>query len=251
VKAPELPVDPLRNLTSFVAEVYEKIEVNGYRIVEFAIRLVEQIQRLLRMQPLNDGIVKTVVQVFKLVGRYLEEDQGPEPVDQLITALAEASANSRDISESAKNQIRQVKQLREKQWGFQKSEPIQSHYTLPPSTVSNGFADVMIFGPDGMPLTEEENAFLEECAAFDSSPAYSGADGDLDGEMLEEYERFLHEQNQATAISIAEKALEKLSVDEDDIPDTPKQTPEKPNPLSDAGGPSLHNGGGSNNNRSG
>lgn len=38
--------------------------------------------------------------------------------------------------------------------------------------------------------------------------------------MLEEYERFLHEQNQATAISIAEKALEKLSVDEDDIPDT-------------------------------
>lgn len=34
--------------------------------MEFALRLVEQIQRLLRMQPLNDGIVKTVVQVFKV-----------------------------------------------------------------------------------------------------------------------------------------------------------------------------------------
>jgi hypothetical protein len=211
-RAGELTADNLRNLVSFLAELYDKIDLNGYRILDFGSQLIEQANRLLHVQPLNDQVVKTVVQVLKLDGRFLEDDQGPEVIEQLINTLTEAGANSRDISESAKNQIRQVKQLREKEWGVTKIDNIPSHY-LPQRTGPNGFSDVLIYGPDGQPLTEEESAFLDECTANDSSPLYSGNEGlDDDQEVMEDYEKFLREQAEATAIRIAEKALEKLSV---------------------------------------
>lgn len=66
-----------------------------------------------------------------------------------------------------------------------------------------------MFRPDGQPLSEEERKFLEE-SCRDMEPCFG-----MDDDAAQDYDAFLREQAEATAVGTAEKALQNLSVDEE------------------------------------
>jgi len=224
-----LDVDQTKNLLLFLAELYAKIEMDGSKSQQLAILTTQQINNVLKCDPASDSVtvlLKAVVQGLKLVGRFLEADQGPAALNEIFRVLNQFCCNSEVLSESVKGQILALNQLRENQWGVTNIE--QSSSSNPSSS------NVMIIGPDGKPLSEEECAFLDDnYDAYGNSPAGSWNGALEEDEVLEDYEKFL----QATAIRAAEKALEKISFDEDDeesIIGSPKFAP-APSP---SGGPS-------------
>uniref|UniRef100_A0A1I7RQ67 MIF4G domain-containing protein n=1 Tax=Bursaphelenchus xylophilus TaxID=6326 RepID=A0A1I7RQ67_BURXY len=193
-----LNADQVGFLSIFLAELYDKTEVNGVRVARLGQYLIDLIRILLEFDPITDSIVKSAVQVLKLTGRYIEEDQDPAVLNEIFDKLDFISRNSRSISESAKHNIRQLKSLREKQWGVQADFDGYGEPAPPPEN------DVTMYGPDGQPISEEEWAFLEE----------NCQDHESDSQDAVFYEQFLRDQTEITAISAAEKALEKVTLDD-------------------------------------
>ncbi|KAI6172126.1 hypothetical protein M3Y98_00938700 [Aphelenchoides besseyi] len=203
--------DHLCNFVVFLAELYDKTENNGIRVSRLGTYMINLIRILLDCEDLTDQIVKSIVQVLKLTGRHVEDDQDPVYLNQIFGRLNELMENSISISDSVKHNIRQLNQLREKQWGVTKNDDLLNG-TMHGSSYNGAQADVVMYGPDGQPLSEEERKFLEDNCR-DMETAFGG----MDDEMAQDYEAFLREQAEATAISTAEKALEKLTVDEEEL----------------------------------
>jgi hypothetical protein len=76
------------------------------------------------------------------------------------------------------------------------------------SYLQNNQNEVM-YGPDGQPISEEELLFLNEnCRAVEAS---------FPDIYDEEYESFLHDQTEETAMNVAARALERLSMDDEHV----------------------------------
>lgn len=136
--------EQIGDLALFVAELYDKIEVNGVRLSRLGQYLVDLLRVLLDIDPLTDPLVKNVVQSLKLVGRLIEDDQDPACLNEIFDKLEFVRQNSRAISESAKNSIRQVVQLREKQWGM-RSELVSGLKGFLKSSVNFSFDFTLFF----------------------------------------------------------------------------------------------------------
>ncbi|KAI6242754.1 hypothetical protein M3Y99_00182100 [Aphelenchoides fujianensis] len=200
----------LSNFVVFLGELYDKTENNGVRVSRLGTHMMNQIRVLLSTDDLSDQIVKSVVQVLKLTGRHVEDDQDPVYLNQVFDRLNELMENSRSISESVKHNIRQLNQLREKQWGVTKNDDLLNgamHGSIYSGTSDR--TEGVMYGPDGQPLSEEERRFLEE-SCRDMDPGFG-----MDDDAQQDYDAFLREQAEATAVGTAEKALQNLSVDEE------------------------------------
>ncbi|KAI1727861.1 polyadenylate-binding protein-interacting protein 1 [Ditylenchus destructor] len=209
--------DQRKNLIIFLAELYDKIEVNGGKYRDLADYIIEYLAHLLDSNmngnQISEAVIKAVIQLFKLVGRFLENDLAPGILDEIFQKLNQICCNSDTLSDSVKGQILALNQLRQNQWGVTNIEQNGTGNLASASTV-------MIIGPDGNPLSEEEKAFLEE-SYNDNSPGGSYGDTLEEDNVVEDYEKFL----QATAIRAAEKALEKISCDdEEEALGSPKTT---------------------------
>lgn len=196
-----LSAQHLRNLISLLAELYDKIEVKGVKSSLLAAHSFDQLHNILKL-PMDEPTIGVIVKVLKLVGRFLENDRGPQAMDEFFSELEEASKGG---SDSAKEKVRNLVALRKKQWGVTAE-----------GNAGNGtfnFPSLGILGPDGEQLTEDECTFLDE--NFDmlgNSPSGSLYNPMEDDNVEDDYEQFL----QATAIQAAEKALENVSIDKDD-----------------------------------
>jgi len=207
----------LSNFIAFLAEMYIKIEVNGVRISRLGQYIVDQILVQLSGDKFDDQIIKNIVQVLKLTGRHIEEDQDPELLQQVFQKLDSLQKNCSDISSAVKHNIRQLVLLRDRNWGVVKDEGgfMNSGSSMSGSYYQNGQQDGIMYGPDGKPISEEERLFLEEsCRAVDVP--FTEMDV-MDADSMSAYENFLSEQTQETAFGVTARALERLSVD-DDIP---------------------------------
>jgi hypothetical protein len=204
-----LSPEHLSNFIVFLAELYDKTEVGGVRIARFGQYILDQISIQLSGAKLNDQIVKSAVQTMKLVGRHIEDDQSPERFKRIFDQM-NALQSCPDISSAVKNNIRQLNQLRERNWGIVKNEDFLNG-AMNGSSHQSERNDGVVYGPDGLPLSEEERLFLEESCqeAFDAS--YQGMDAD----QMAEYESFLQDQTEETAFGVAARALERCSLDDD------------------------------------
>uniref|UniRef100_A0A914I8C9 MIF4G domain-containing protein n=1 Tax=Globodera rostochiensis TaxID=31243 RepID=A0A914I8C9_GLORO len=204
-----LSAQHLRNLVLFLAELYDKLEVNGVKSSELAAHLFDQLRNLLKLNiPITDKTVDVIVKTLKLVGRFLENDRGPQAMAEFLAEFDQSVQDTdAQLSESAREKVRCLFTLRENKWGIVAESNIGDGTAAPSTSVG-------IIGPDGVPLTEDECAFMEEnLDAFENSPGGSQGLNAFDEDNVEDdYEKFL----QATAIRAAEKALEKVSIDEDD-----------------------------------
>jgi len=209
-----LTMDDRRNLLTFYAELYEKLKVNSLRIPELAQGIIEQITDFLAA-PLSDPIAKTVIHALKLCGRHLDADRH-DAVDQIFSTFhGMIASGSRSLSDNALALIKNVILARGNHWGM--NSETSNALT---SSASEAY-DIVFYDPDGQPviLNDEEISFFEKCNRVEGGGS-SQANGDENDEYEEEYERFLQQQAEETALRTAEKALEKLSVDEDDFTNT-------------------------------
>lgn len=207
-----LSPEHLTNYIVFLAELYDKTEVNGTRIARFGEYIVEQISIQLSGSKLNDQIVKSAVQVLKLVGRHIEDDNDPQKFNRVFEQM-NALQNCSDLSSAVKNNIRQLNQLRERNWGITKNEDFMNG-SMNGSSYQIDRPDGVVYGPDGLPLSEEERLFLEESCqeALDSN--YQEMDAEAMAEY-EKYENFLQSQTEETAMGVAARALERCSLDDE------------------------------------
>ncbi|KAI6196884.1 hypothetical protein M3Y94_01160900 [Aphelenchoides besseyi] len=185
--------DHLCNFVVFLAELYDKTENNGIRVSRLGTYMINLIRVLLDCEDLTDQIVKSIVQVLKLTGRHVEDDQDPVYLNQIFGRLNELMENSITISDSVKHNIRQLNQLREKQWGVTKNDDLfVAHKRTWSCTVQ----------------------MVNRCLKRSESSSRKIVETWM---RPSDYEAFLREQAEATAISTAEKALEKLTVDEEEL----------------------------------
>uniref|UniRef100_A0A914X313 MIF4G domain-containing protein n=1 Tax=Plectus sambesii TaxID=2011161 RepID=A0A914X313_9BILA len=172
----------LQYLATFFAEFFTHAEnSNGHRIEVLATALFEQLQGMLA-DPVQETFVKCTIQLLKCSGSALEESEnGKSKMDAIFDRLKTIREGD-SIGETMKRQIDSVKSLRAAQWGMKSNGQ---------SNASNLPSGPLFLGPDGMPLTDEERAFLEEnFGRLDSSVS----DGD-DPDMLADYEEFLATQH--------------------------------------------------------
>ncbi|KAL7072742.1 hypothetical protein ACQ4LE_007916 [Meloidogyne hapla] len=189
------------NLVTFLAELYDKIEVKGVKSSQLAAHLFDQLHGLLKFPSDNQGI-GVIVKVLKLTGRFLENDRGSEAMNTFMMDLDECSALCNDLT---KLKVQNLLELRAKHWG------------IVAETARAGDNDtcpiVGLLGPDGEQLIPDDDcAFLDE--NFDTlgnSPSGSLYNNPIEEDNVEDdYEKFL----QATAERTAERAL--VSFDDDD-----------------------------------
>ncbi|KAL3123398.1 hypothetical protein niasHT_004570 [Heterodera trifolii] len=207
-----LSAQHLRNLVLFLAELYDKLEIKGVKSSELAAYLFDQLRNLSKLEkPITDQTVDVIVKTLKLVGRFLENDRGPQAMAEFLALFDRyiQETTTDQLSEPAREKVRCLFILRENKWGVV-AEPNVGDGPLTTASTSVG-----IIGPDDVPLTEDECAFMEENLDnfVDNSPGESQCMNAFDEDNVEDdFEKFL----QATAIRAAEKALEKVSIDEDD-----------------------------------
>jgi len=203
-----LSPDHLSNFIVFLAELYDKTEVNGVRISRLGHYIIEQSSILLNNEAINDRTVKNCVQSLKLVGRHIEEDQDPACLNNLFEQMNKLQT-SPNLSSAVKNNIRQLNQLREREWGINRSENYTNGSSNGPFFQNGSGNEGIMYGPDGQPISEEERLFLEEsCRSLETSFP------EMEYDINDDYENFMHEQQtEETAMNVAKKALERLSVD--------------------------------------
>ncbi|CAK5084014.1 unnamed protein product [Meloidogyne enterolobii] len=191
------------NLVTFLAELYDKIEVNGVKSSQLAAHLFDQLHGLLKLPSDNQGI-GVIVKILKLTGRFLENDRGSEAMNAFMIDLNECAASCNDLT---KLKVRNLLELRAKHWG------IVSETARAGDVSNDSYPAVGLLGPDGEHLIPDDDcAFLDEnFDTFGNSPSGSLYNNPIEEDNVEdEYDKFL----QATAERTAERAL--VSFDEDD-----------------------------------
>lgn len=179
----------LRGFTLFLGELYSQIEMNDERIPSLAQCIPQLLETLLNAPSLEN--YKSVCQVLKCTGANLEDDEkkqnaGTTPLmDKVIKQLDECIGIApQDVQKLMKS----VVELRSKNWGRRASPSPVNNYA--PAVPRDPYNDMVYYGPDGLPLTEEEQLFMES-----NQPESDGETDDLSDEMDDEiraaFEEFL------------------------------------------------------------
>uniref|UniRef100_A0A914PGA9 Uncharacterized protein n=1 Tax=Panagrolaimus davidi TaxID=227884 RepID=A0A914PGA9_9BILA len=170
---------------------------------------------ILNAEPMTDLLIKKVVQTLKLCGRHLETDIGENSMGELFKKLDDFTKEGQrppTLTETGTCFIKNLMLYRSSGWGGSTNDSS--------STTTGATSAPIRFAPDNnMDLTEEEIRFLESNGAMEGGSSYSSGpsiDDIFDAEILDDYEKFLRDHAERTAISAAEKALELLSMEEED-----------------------------------
>lgn len=194
----------------FVGELYTHLEITpkagasgggtSHRIAVLA-KALPRILNLI-VQQHEDKNVKNVCQVLKFTGAHLAEEEGLEAeMNQLEESLRRASM-SPNVAEHLRQMACKVLELKACNWGKssapvqQTTIPPQQHNQLITQLQNTNINDEPVFyGPDGQELTEEENQFIAEQLAYleddENSENWSTAEGEMDEEMMRDYDQFL------------------------------------------------------------
>jgi hypothetical protein len=204
-------LDIFQNLVIFIAEVYVQAYAPvGIRNHPVPTALYEEFVDILKAEPMTDSLIKKIVQTLKLCGRHLETDVGEKSMNEIFGKLEEFTKEDRrpkTLTDNGASYITNLMLYRTSGWGGATD------------TTSTTTSSSTRFAPENnMDLTEEEIRFLESNGAMEGSSFSSGTPSQdiYDAEILEDYEKFLRDHAEQTAISAAEKALERLSMEEED-----------------------------------
>lgn len=192
----------LRGLLLFIAELFSQMvfsrEDSSYKVKHVAACIPDMMHTLL--QAMSKDNIKCTIQVLKLTGGNLEDLEkagapgGETPnMDSLFSKLSELAQRS-DIDATSERMIKNVLDLREKNWG-RTSTPSDS----PASSAAEDSLPILC-GPDGIPLSREEEVFLERqfanfhCNDGDYSNNFDNEE--MDDEIAAAYEEFLLQSGQ-------------------------------------------------------
>uniref|UniRef100_A0A1E1XB75 Putative translation initiation factor 4f ribosome/mrna-bridging subunit eif-4g n=1 Tax=Amblyomma aureolatum TaxID=187763 RepID=A0A1E1XB75_9ACAR len=198
----------LRGLLLFIAELFSQMvflrEDHSYKVKHLAACIPNMMHALL--QSLTKENIKCTIQVLKLTGACLEdyEKVGSTAadscaLDSVFEKLREISLK-KDIDPTASLMVKNVLELRERNWGRSSSSS---------SSPSAGPADDSLpitCGPDGVPVSSEEERFFHEFLLTEQMGNLGMSDGsgysnnccndDMDDEIAAAYEEFLKESGQ-------------------------------------------------------
>ncbi|XP_077499478.1 polyadenylate-binding protein-interacting protein 1-like isoform X1 [Amblyomma americanum] len=198
----------LRGLLSFIAELFSQMvflrEDHSYKVKHLASCIPNMMHALL--QSLTKDNIKCTTQVLKLTGACLEDyEKVGSPganscaLDSVFEKLCEIS-QKKDIDPTAALMVRNVLELRERNWGRTSSSS---------SSPSSGQADDSLpitCGPDGVPVSSEEERFIQELLLTEQMGNLEMSDGsgytnnccndDMDDEIAAAYEEFLKQSGQ-------------------------------------------------------
>uniref|UniRef100_A0A915E948 Uncharacterized protein n=1 Tax=Ditylenchus dipsaci TaxID=166011 RepID=A0A915E948_9BILA len=179
---------------------------DGLRLPELAYLLSEQIHFLLNCDPNHcdiNSLVRSCVQVLKLTGKSLEKDLEPTVVQSIFDGLNLCIYNSTILDESVKDQIWNLDELRRRSWSEIVPPGKQDVLAEP---IVEGMADG---GRDS--VNDDECAFLEKITDEICGSATESWNETFEQDQVHnDYEKFL----EATAVQIAEKALENISLED-------------------------------------
>lgn len=198
----------LRGLLLFIAELFSQMvflrEDHSHKVKQLATCILDMIDVLL--QSLTKDNIKCVIQVLKLTGACLEDYEKVASaaadsfaLDSVFEKLRGISLK-RDIDPTAALMIKNVLELRERNWGRSSSSS---------SSPSTGPADDSLpitCGPDGVPVSSEEERFFHEFFLTEQMGNLGMSDGtgysnnccieEMDDEIAAAYEEFLKESGQ-------------------------------------------------------
>jgi hypothetical protein len=208
-------LDVQQSLLVFIAELYvQAFAPVGVRNHPIPTILYEEFMDILNAEPMTDLLIKKVVQTLKLCGRHLETDIGENSMGELFKKLDDFTKEGQrppTLTETGTCFIKNLMLYRSSGWGGSTNDSS--------STTTGATSAPIRFAPDNnMDLTEEEIRFLESNGAMEDGSSYTSvpSSNDIyDAEILDDYEKFLRDHAERTAISAAEKALERLSMEED------------------------------------
>uniref|UniRef100_A0A914Z399 MIF4G domain-containing protein n=1 Tax=Panagrolaimus superbus TaxID=310955 RepID=A0A914Z399_9BILA len=210
----QYPLDTVLNILVFIAELYvQAFAPVGIRNHPIPTILYEEFVEILNAEPMTDTLVKRVVQTLKLCGRHLETDIGEKAMGDIFKKLEEFTkegSRPETLTDNGVCFITNLMHYRSSGWGGSTND----------TNATSATSAAIRFAPDNnMDLTEEEIRFLESNGAMEGGSSFSSgpSSNDIyDAEILEDYEKFLRDHAEQTAISAAEKALERLSMEEED-----------------------------------
>lgn len=196
----------LRGLLLFIAELFSQMvflrDDYSYKVKHIAGCIPNMMHTLLQT-PTKDN-VKCTIQVLKLTGHSLEDFGNLEAgstngsiLDSVFDKLREI-VQKPDIDATASLMIKNVLDLREKNWGRSSSS------SSSPSGCPSEENLPITCGPDGVPFSREEENFVQELLLeeqmgglelTDGSGMYSNDCGndEMDDEVAAAYEEFLKE----------------------------------------------------------
>lgn len=196
----------LRGLLLFIAELFSQMmflrDDYSYKVKHIAGCIPNMMHTLLQA-PTKDN-VKCTIQVLKLTGHSLEDfghsgpgSTGGSILDSVFDKLREV-VRKPDIDPTASLMIKNVLDLREKNWGRSSSS------SNSPSGCPSEENLPITCGPDGVPLSREEENFVQELLLeeqmgglelADDGGMYSNDMGndEMDDEVAAAYEEFLKE----------------------------------------------------------
>lgn len=196
----------LRGLLLFIAELFSQMvflrDDYSYKVKHIAGCIPNMMHTLLQT-PTKDN-VKCTIQVLKLTGHSLEDFGNLESastdgsiLDSVFDKLREI-VQKPDIDPTASLMIKNVLDLRERNWGRSSSS------SSSPSGCPSEENLPITCGPDGVPLSREEENFVQELLLEEQMGGLELADGsgmysndcgndEMDDEVAAAYEEFLKE----------------------------------------------------------
>lgn len=191
----------LRGFAMFLAELFSQLEVSKQKISLFSEHLSALMKTLLD-HPSSDNL-KSVCQILKLVGVYLEDfgktsnQDGSNQMDKIISSMKNLTGNP-EIGRDIKDMVNSVIELRSIDWG--RSTSTYNSDTTSSDTSSYPLNEPVMYGPDGKPITAEESLFLHSqygCHSIDGEEYEYYEDttfDEFDDDVEEAFELFLSEQ---------------------------------------------------------
>lgn len=164
----QLSIENFQNLLVFTAELYEQAFAPvGIRNHPIPTSLYEELCDILKIEPMNDALVKKIVSTLKLCGRHLETDVGKDAIDELFNKLGSFCTDEgrpKGLSDTGAGFITNLMMYRSSGWGGA-------------SDNSSATSAPIRFAPEHsnpMELTDEEIRFLESNGAMEGSSFNSG-----------------------------------------------------------------------------
>uniref|UniRef100_A0A7E4UNK2 MIF4G domain-containing protein n=1 Tax=Panagrellus redivivus TaxID=6233 RepID=A0A7E4UNK2_PANRE len=192
-----------QNFLLFLGEVYEQaLAPVGIRNHPFVQLFIEELQEAVGTRPISDLLLKKIVLVLKLCGRHLEMDAGKDTMEDIFSKLdsyTKDAGRPDGMTDTGAGLITNLLMFRNSGWGGANDAPARRLHD--PS----------------MDLTEDEINFLDQNGAMNRplGSSQSASNSEVEEFDSDDYDRYFHAQR--TAIAAAEKALERLSIEEEDF----------------------------------